>query len=162
MKRTLLASTMVLATSLAPIAASQGASTSATLDVTAYVGAACSLSTSPVVFQVVDPFSDTWASGSVTVTCTSGTPYNIALDAGKYYDGAIRNMDDGLGDWLAYDLISPDFGPWGDDGLTNFGFSVNAIATGSPDGFAVDGIVFGGQFKPDGIYSDIINVTVTY
>lgn len=139
------------------------ATTSTTLDVTAFVGAACTVSVTPIVFNVLDPTgADTWTNGSVTITCNPGIPFEIAMDAGQNFDGVERRVHDGLGNYGLYALLNPDLGGvWGD----NFSYpapTLLSVASGGADIIPIDGVFLGGQFIPDGIYSDVVTVTVIY
>ena len=106
------------------------------------------------------------ADGAVYVSCnTAGHQYSIALDAGYYYNGSTRQMYDGNGHYLQYEIADPTYSfYWGDDGATHFGSSVIGTATGgfSYDGYAVKGLVWSGQASPAGWYYDYVYVTVTY
>ncbi len=61
-------------------------------------GAAASTCTigniNPINFGVLDldnvPTSVTWATGSFTVNCTSGTSYTVTIDDGQYVEGGIH------------------------------------------------------------------------
>lgn len=157
--------TALLAASSLMAGAASAATTTSTLDVTAFVGSACAVSVSPITFNVIDPAGpvETWATGSIAVTCNPGVPFNIALDAGQNFDGVDRRVNDGLGNYGAYWLGNPDVGqPWGDDFLTHPDSSVDWVATGGNDVLTVDGVFFQSQVIPDGIYSDVVTVTVTY
>lgn len=165
MKKKLLSAALMLSSTLAAVGTAHAATATATLDVTALVGQACTVSTAPVVFNAMDPSWDTFANGSVTVTCNPGTPFDIALSAGMNYNGAtwLRGVKDSGGNRLDYDLGSTPGGqPWGDNGLTHWAPTLIAQATGAADVFTVYGLLFGGQFAPNGVYSDVINVTVNY
>lgn len=165
MKNKLFSRVLLLCSSLVCFSQAQAATAKTTLDVTALVGTACSVSTTPVAFIVVDQAVDTYASGGITVTCRAGTNFTIALDAGQNYNPTtlMRSASDGLGNLVDYDLGSYFYGqPWGDDGVTIPNPTISEAATGGTDVFSVDGILWGGQFKPGGVYNDIVNVSVSY
>lgn len=147
------------------------ATTTGNLNVTATVNATCSVATSPVAFGVYDPTSatPTDASGAVTVTCTAGTTYSIALDAGGNEsvagDPTTRRMLANTTDYLPYALYldSGHATIWGDAG----GGSVNPTSgTFTGDGTAQGNTVYGriapGQYVAPGAYSDTVVATVTY
>ncbi|HEY0719611.1 MAG TPA: spore coat U domain-containing protein, partial [Gammaproteobacteria bacterium] len=162
MNKSLLSAAMLLS-GLAVVGSAHAGTVTTTLDVSAIVGIACSVSTAPVVFNVTDPFQDTFANGSVTVTCNPGMPFDIALDAGQNYNGSLRGVKDSGGNRLDYDLGSTLGGqPWGDNGLTYWAPVVIAQATGGADEFTVYGTLWGGQPAFNGVYSDVVSVTVTY
>ncbi len=146
------------------------ATTTANLSVTATVTATCAVATSPVAFGVYDPTgADLDTAGAVTITCTSGTTYSVALDAGASPstpgDATTRRMVDGA-NFLPYALYL-DAGRatvWG-DGLN--GTSLNPTAgTFTGDGTAQARTVYGritaGQYVPPGAYADTVVATVTY
>lgn len=148
------------------------ATTGGSFNVTANVGATCTVVTTGVAFGTYNPASSTPtnASGAVTVTCTSGTTYSIALNAGAHAGGASvfgnRRMLANVSDFLPYQLYLDSFGGtvWGDG--TNSS-SINPTAgtfTGTGVGLAhtVYGQIAAGNYVASGAYSDTINVTVTY
>ncbi|MDD5250154.1 MAG: spore coat U domain-containing protein [Rhodocyclaceae bacterium] len=151
-------------------AASAGTA-SGTFAVTATVSATCSVVTSDVNFGTYSPASVTaaTASGAVTATCTSGTAYTIALDAGANAGGVSafsnRNMASGA-NLLPYQLYL-DAGyatVWGDGTSSS---SVNpATGSFSGNGSAQDHTVYGkvtpGHYVAPGSYTDTVTVTVTY
>lgn len=165
MKRSLLPAALVLSSGLTIVGQAQAAATSTTFDVTATVGMTCNVSTSPVIFNVIDQGVDTFAKGSIAVICNPGMSFTIALDAGMNYNpvNQMRRVMDAMGNYLEYDLVSFFYGqPWGDGNLTHPADPISAVATGATDIFSVDGILPGLQFKPDGFYYDVVNVTVSY
>lgn len=156
---------LVLLSSIVGFGQAQAAATTNKLDVTALVGRACSVSTTPVAFYVADKAVDTLATGSITVSCSAGTNFTIALDAGQNYNSVTdkRRVADGLGNLVEYDLGSYLYGQaWGDDGFTNPHPTISELASGGDDVFLVDGVLPGGQFKPGGFYYDTVIVFVTY
>lgn len=140
------------------------ASSSTTMDITALVGTACTVSASPITFNVIDPTApvDTVSQGYITVTCNPGVPFDIALDAGKNPSGGTRFVANGLGDFGAYFFDYAGLQPWGDGGITLPDPVVSAIASGGADVFVANGIFFSSQFIPDGVYTDVVTVTVIY
>lgn len=148
------------------------ATTTANLSVTATVNATCSVVTTTVAFGVYNPASatPTDASGAVTVTCTSGTTYTIALDAGANPstpgNATTRRMKANTADFLPYTLYldSGHATIWGDG--TN-GTSVNPTTgsftgDGSAQGQTVYGRVAINQYVAAGSYVDTVVATVTY
>ena len=137
------------------------------LSVTATVSGTCTLTTSPVAFGTYDPASgtDDTATGTVTVTCTSGTGYTVSLDAGANEttpnDITTRRMKANTSDYLPYKLYQ-------DSGLTTeWGDTGGAILTGqtgngSAQAIDVYGVVVKNQYVAAGSYVDTVVVTVTY
>jgi len=164
MKQHLLAVTALtsfLGFSLGASAATQ----TATLDVSVDVGGACSVSTTGIAFSY-DSNVNTTANGDVTVTCTTGTPYNIALDAGLHYSGGYRHVSDGT-NTLQYVLgkdVSIGF-EWGDSDYDNtyaFGSSLPDTGTGVAQPHTVYGLLYETPSAPTGTYTDVVTVTVYY
>jgi len=120
------------------------AATTATgnLQVTATVGSGCSISTTALDFGTVYEGSTTDATADVTVNCPSGTPYDIALDAGLHYDTVRRYVSDGQSS-LGYRLFKSDWvTQWGDSDHANTytqGNSLSDVGTGFDQPHAVNG-----------------------
>ena len=99
------------------------------------------------------------ATGTLTVNCTDGTPYNIGLDNGSNFSGT-RRMSDGGTNYLGYGLFrdSAHSLAWGTtigtNTLTGTGTAANQVI--SVYGQTVD------TNAPAGSYSDIVTATVTY
>lgn len=152
--------------------AALAATATGTFSVTATVSATCTLGTTNVAFGMYDPSSgsSTNAAGSIQVTCTSGTTYSIAIDAGANAGGATafsnRRMKANTSDYLGYQLYldSGRATVWGDG--TN-GSSLNPTSgsftgDGSQHSYTVYGQVTAGNYAAPGSYSDAVNVTITY
>lgn len=145
-----------------------GATTTTTFDVTATVVDSCSVSATDLAFGNVEPVQglDIDNTSTVTVTCSLGTSYAIALDDGaNSSDGSVstRRMTDGSSNYLSYQLYSDPTRTtvWGEtsgtddvSGLTGTGLGLPAVVYGR--------IPSGQEETPTGSYSDTINVTVTY
>jgi spore coat protein U-like protein len=147
----------------------QAATATATLEVSATVGVACSVSTVPVNFGNYNG-NVIYASGSITVTCPPGAPYNIALDAGLFFNGEYRMIANGgesiLGS-IDYVIWHPMGGQWGDsdfDSTYQYGASVSGTGDGSDQHYPVSAGLFPGYYYGifDGIYMDVVSVTVHY
>lgn len=134
-----------------------------TFAVTATVISTCIVAATPLAFGNYDASgADTDATNTVTVTCTSGTSYDVGLDAGGGSGATVatRKMTSGA-NTLDYTLYS-DAGRttvWGDTVGTD---TVNATAGVLPTAHTVYGRIPSGQYVPTGLYTDTINVTVTY
>lgn len=144
------------------------ATTTTTFSVDATVSDSCSVSATQLDFGAIDPLNnatnDTDATSTVDVTCSSGTGYDVGLDAGTGGDGTVtgRAMSDGGTNTLNYSLYTDSARTtnWDDAGGTN-------TVTGTGDGTALSHTVYGrvpsGQeTTPVGTYTDTITVTVTY
>lgn len=136
-----------------------------TLGVSATVTSNCSVSTSPVAFGNVDVTTGSAVNGSgnLLVTCTNGTAWSAAADAGLGTGASLatRKMASGA-DLLDYALYTDSgrttlFG----DGVT--GATVDDTGTGSQQSKTVYGKVLASQQSaPAGSYADTVTVTVTY
>jgi spore coat protein U-like protein len=155
-------------------------STGGTLSVTATVAANCAFTTNAVAFGTYDPVvvnktAALTATGSLSVTCTTGDAISVDLDQGLNGTGSatvpVRAMGTGTlgvgGSQLLYSLFFPTVAGasgaatttlWGTGGLTSFGYS----ATGVAQTINVFGSIAGGQNVPTGSYADTVNVTVNY
>jgi spore coat protein U-like protein len=137
------------------------ATATTTLLVTATVVAACNVSTTPVAFGTYNPtaVTDHDGTGTVSVTCTSGTSYTVSLDGGGQADATARAMSSGA-EKLSYQLYSDSVRTtvWDSTGPGQ----VSDEGTGSAIDHTVYGRIPSGQNVPPGSYSDTINVTITY
>jgi spore coat protein U-like protein len=143
------------------------ADASASLDVNATVSANCTVSTSAVAFGDVDVTSGQAAqgTGSVSVTCTSGTAWTAAADAGAGLgaDLATRKMADGA-NLLDYSLFTDSARTqlWG-DGVEGTTATFADTGTGTAQTKTVYGLIAAGQTGvPAGEYADTVQVTVSY
>ncbi|MCI0604886.1 spore coat U domain-containing protein [bacterium] len=141
---------------------------SSNLDVGATVGAAgCSaLSTTAISFGTVSPGTGAQANGAITITCSSGVNYSIALNEGLNFSGGIRRMvNDGFvgPEFMTYELFQDTFhaNPWG-NGSTAPGDPVNGTGNGSPQNHTVFGDTTADSTQREGAYQDTVNVTVTF
>jgi len=152
---------------VAAAAPASAATTSADLGVSATVSANCALSTLPVAFGTIDATSsaDTTATGSISVTCTSGTAWSASADAGQGTGAtlAARQMTSGS-NLLSYALYTDSTRAtvWGDAADSSTAL-LSDTGTGTAQTKTVYGTVPGGQTSaPAGDYADTVSVTVTY
>ncbi|HEX8655563.1 MAG TPA: spore coat U domain-containing protein [Allosphingosinicella sp.] len=138
----------------------------ATMNVSATVTANCTISTTPIAFGSVNTLSgnNVDANGTVSVTCTNGSPWTLSADAGGGSGAtmATRRMTAG-GNTLNYTIhTTAGHGTvWGDGTATTA--TIGNTGTGSAQTITVYGRVFSGQTGvPAGSYADTVNVTVTY
>jgi spore coat protein U-like protein len=157
--------------SLYAAAATAGTAT-ANLAVTATVSSTCTVTTTTVAFGTYNAgaVSPTDASGAVTATCTSGTTYTVALDAGANAGSAgdvtTRRMTDGSSHFLPYQIYldSSHTTIWG-GGLN--GSSINPTSStfsgnGTAQGYTAYGRLTAGNYVTAGSYTDTVVATVTY
>lgn len=102
------------------------------------------------------------ATSTITATCSSGTPYSIALDGGlaNASNPVARKMASG-GNQLTYGLYldAARTMPWGDQSGTN---TFESTGAGTGQSVTVFGRVPGQSVPPAGTYSDTIVVTLSY
>jgi spore coat protein U-like protein len=158
------ASTLVV---LAAAALSQPAlagTATTTLGVSLTINAGCNVSSSSVAFPAQSVLASAVnQSGSVSVTCTNTTPYNVGLDKGAGSGASVTNrlMTGPASATVAYGLYQ-------DSGhSTNWGNTVGTdTVTGTGNGSAQTLTVYGqigAQTTPaPGGYADTVNVTVTF
>lgn len=124
--------------------------------------AQCSVHPSGLSFGINRGRSATTSTGTITVTCTAGTSFEIALTAG---DGnyARRVLRGDRGGTLTYNLYtSANFSHvWG-DGHEPGTHTVRGVGQGRPVVFQVYGRIDPGQTPIPGNYSSALTVTVTY
>lgn len=146
---------------LAPLAASYAATETGSIDVSAEVAASCTLSTSSLAFGSYTATADLDGTADLTLTCSSGTTYDIALDAGAGTGATTttRVMQDTSSNPLNYGLYSDASRAvaWGED--TDV---VAGTGSGAAETITVYGRIAQGQYQPVGSYTDTVNVTVIY
>ncbi|MDB5699306.1 MAG: spore coat protein [Alphaproteobacteria bacterium] len=154
----------ILASAAAPAFATEATST---LDVNATVTANCVVSTGLLDFGDVDVTSgqNVDGTGSISVTCTNGTAWSAAADAGADTGAtlATRKMAAGANK-LGYQLFTDNARTaiWG-DGVGGTTALITATGSGSAQTKTVYGQIAAGQTGlPAGDYADTVNVTVTY
>lgn len=106
--------------------------------------------------------TNTTATSSVVVQCTSTTPYNIGLDAGAGSGATVatRKMTSGAVT-INYSLYSDSNHTlvWGNTVGTN---TVSQTGNGQNQSVTIFGLVPPQNAPAPGAYSDTVNVTVTY
>jgi len=132
--------------------------------VSATVIGACSISATPLVFGNYNPTGGTNLDATTTlvVLCTTGTSYDVGLDAGGGSGASVtsRKMSF-LANTLTYGLYqdAAHTTVWGN---TVGSDTVAGTAGLLPTTLTVYGRVPSGQNAPIGVYTDIIQVTLTY
>ncbi len=102
------------------------------------------------------------SSANVTVNCSNGGTYTVALGAGSNSNGTTRRMAGPSGQFLTYAIYS-NAGrttTWGNG--TTFGAQVSGTGTGSNQTLTAYGRVPSGQSPTPGSYTDTVVVTITY
>ncbi|WP_426752812.1 Csu type fimbrial protein [Myxococcus sp. Y35] len=141
------------------------------LNVSATVSANCTISTAAVAFGAYDPVSANAAAGldgtgSVTVSCTSGSGAVITLGQGNNSDtgstemAPLRRMSDGAANFLAYALYqdAPRTTAWGNTAETG----VPHLGTGTATSITIFGTIAAGQNVPAATYNDSVVATITF
>jgi spore coat protein U-like protein len=161
----LAASTLVLlaAGAALPQAALAGTATT-TLGVSLTINAGCNVASSPVGFPAQTVLASAVnQSGSISVTCTNTTPYNVGLDKGAGSGASVSNrlMTGPSSATVAYGLYQ-DSGHGTNWGNTVGTDTVSGTGTGNAQTLNVYGQI-GSQTTPQpGAYADTVNVTVTF
>lgn len=102
--------------------------------------------------------------GTVTVTCTVGTPYHIGLNAGNTPGATITNrlMFGGNGgqNKLGYQLFNNASRTinWGNSAATNW---VSGTGTGGAQPYTIYATMPAGEISPEGSYTDTITASIT-
>jgi spore coat protein U-like protein len=164
LKTTMIAGAILAAAALSGTAHAN--STSANLSVTATVTANCSVSTSPVAFGSFNALAGTAvdATGGVTVTCTNGTAWTAAADAGSGTGASLATRKLGSGSNLLDYTLYTNSGRttlWGDGTATTA--TIGNTGSGVAQNVTIYGRIAAGQATaPAGSYSDTVLVTITY
>lgn len=149
--------------------AAMAATASASLTVTATVSATCTATTTALNFGSYDPSSASANdnTGAVSVTCTNGTPYTVALNAGSNAgtpgDVTTRRMLSGSSSFLPYQIYTTAGRTtvWGDG--ANGSSTQSNTGSGDAQSFSAYGRIPAGQYvAPGNDYADSVTVTVTY
>ena len=144
----------------------QAATLTDTFTVTATVNASCAMTADDIVFGNWDPLSgDASSTGTVSVACSNGLPYSVAIDQGSNYSGfdctaPARRMGDGFGNYLDYGLYL-DAGhaqPWGCDSSND----ADGTGIGSTQLLTVHGSLPAAQSVTSGVYTDSLVATIIF
>lgn len=162
MIRRLLLSTLV-ASSLAGVnLPSLAAQATTELQIRATVASTCDVSVlggSALDFgTIASTATNSEATAQFQVTCTNGTPYNVALDLGDNDDGSSRRMISGS-NYLPYGLYRSvgTSQPWTDQLSQVY----SGTGTGSNQSIPVYGHLPSANV-PAGAYADTVTATLTY
>lgn len=133
-----------------------------TMVVTATVLATCEVSASDLEFGDYDPLAPTALDAATTLSlaCTNGTDYELAMSVGGGESTAARIMYDGA-EQLAYVLYQDPARTilWGQNNTVD---TLSGTGTGAPVTIDVYGRIPMQQAAPAGDYTDTITVTVTW
>jgi spore coat protein U-like protein len=145
----------------APLAGA--ATVGTTLGISATVVATCVVATpSALAFGTYAPTSASNGNTLISVTCTTGSTYNVGLDKGANgADVTHRQMKNGT-NTLNYTLTRDSSGGSQNFGETAGTDTVAGLGTGSAVTTTVYGQVPAGQYVATGAYTDTVNVTITY
>lgn len=161
--RLLASSTLLLCISGSAV---QAATTTTTFNVSATISAACNVTATDLAFGAYNPASGTALDGSSTlsVACTSGTTYTLALDvgsAGGSFTG--RTMASGA-NTLAYNLFTSAARTtvWGDGSGSTTTVSGTGSGVLTNNSHTVYGRIGIGQDKPVGSYGSTITVSLNF
>lgn len=133
------------------------------INVNAEVTEACaSLTATDVDFGAApaDDVDDT-ATSTITVNCATGTDYSIEISYGEWENGTQRQVQndatDGL--FMDYDIFQPGGTtvPWGEDTE-----AYTSTGTGADDPLTATFVLHRTSGAEPGIYSDIVDVTLTF
>jgi spore coat protein U-like protein len=154
---------------LALAGAAQAATKTASFTVSASVGKNCVISAGNLALGEFIGDNDLEAESTITVRCTDGTDFDIALNAGVTGNYGGRRMEGPGDDYLVYNLYTDDTyaAVWGD--TTGDTEVVSGEGEGMAAGNAVTRTVYGRLLASDnlgpveeGAYSDTIVATITY
>ncbi|MES2390274.1 MAG: spore coat protein U domain-containing protein [Acidobacteriota bacterium] len=133
-----------------------------TFGVSATVQATCLISATAMSFGTYTGVVAN-STSTVSVTCTSTTPYSVSLDAGATSGATTttRKMKATGANVLSYALFSDSSRTvnWGNVISTD---TVAGTGNGASQAITVYGQVAAGQYVTPGAYSDTITATVTY
>jgi spore coat protein U-like protein len=136
--------------------------TSSTMAVSATVAALCTVTAQPLAFGAYTS-AQTDATSTVSVTCTNGTSYAVALDAGATSGATTANrlMTGPGGATLRYVLFNNASYTtnWGSIAGTD---TLASLGTGVAQTLTVYGRIPAGQYPTPGAYTDSVTVTLTY
>ena len=162
---------MALALALLPVPAEAGTATAA-LTVQITITASCNIGASTLDFGsnagTALLAGNINASTTVSVTCTTGTPYSIGMDNGANALVTQRRMISS-GNFVAYNLYT-DAGhanAWTTAASSTTCTSANSCALGTGNGTAQSTSIYGvvpsvATAPTPGAYSDTVTMTVTY
>ena len=143
------------------------ATATTTMTVSGTVVPACTISAAPMSFGTTIPNpipANIDVTSTLTATCSTGTPYTVALDAGTTAGGTIvaRRMAGPGGSTMNYGLFTSTArtATWGDG--TAGTSTVAGTGSGGAQALTVFGRVPPQTVSSSGVYNDTITVTITF
>jgi spore coat protein U-like protein len=146
------------------LAAGDAAAQTVNFTVSASVAKACTITAGNVALGAYEPIGAHDAAalvgtGTISVRCTRGTAYGVALGDGANFSATRRMRHATLGEFLGYDLFS--------DAARTVAWNTAAPVSGTapskaPIPLTVYVSVPGGQDVPEGAYSDTVAATVNF
>ncbi len=139
-------------------------SATTTLGVSLTINAGCNVSSTSVAFPAQSVLaSGVNQTGTVVVTCTNTTPYNVELDQGAGSGATVTNrlMTGPSSATVAYGLYQ-DSGHTTNWGKTDGTDTVAGTGNGSAQTLTVYGHIAAQTTPAPGSYADTVNVTVTF
>lgn len=156
--RTKVAFLALMACLAAPAARARAATANSTIAVSAQVVSACTVSGGAIAFGAVSTGAAASQQSALTVTCTSGTAYEIELNDGLSGTAATRRMTGPNGATLAYDIYR-------DAGHSQRWGSGAGASTGTGSGTAQPVDLYAAiapAAAPSGSYTDTVTAILTY
>jgi spore coat protein U-like protein len=144
---------------------------STTMTVSATMASACSsVSATAISFgTLTSPIpANQDATGTISITCTSGTSYVVFMDSPSRSNGTGHYvLGNGSGGALIYDIFTPGGVAaglyWGPGAPGSQGGGFIGVGTGALQSLTATGRITAGQSSiPAGNYSDTINVSVVF
>lgn len=133
-----------------------------TMDVTITISSSCSISTTTNLEfgTVASTVTNVDATGTLTVTCTNQTPYDVGIDNGDHFDTTRRMQDVGNTYYVPYALYrdSSRTLAWGETIGTD---TLSDTGSGADQTITVYGRVPSANF-PARSYTDTVTATLTY
>lgn len=160
----LAASLLSLLAVAAPPHGAQAGTATTTLGVSLTINAGCNVSTTSVAFPAQTVLASAVSqSGTVVVTCTNTTAYNVGLDKGAGSGASVTNrlMTGPSSATVAYGLYqdSSHATNWGNTVGTD---TVAGTGSGSAQTLSVYGYIASQTTPAPGAYADTVNVTITF
>ena len=163
--------TAAIVTSLSSLNAQAGTAT-ANLAVSIQINASCTINAATLTFAATAGTtliaSNVDANTTVSVTCTSGSPYSIGMDNGANVSGSQRRMKSGS-NFLNYGLYVDSLysNPWITTGSPSGCTPTGSCYLGTGSGSAQSVTIYGrvpamGTAPPTGTYTDTVTMTITY
>ncbi|HEY4317593.1 MAG TPA: spore coat U domain-containing protein [Herbaspirillum sp.] len=128
--------------------------------VSAYVVATCTIQGSSLHFGNYQSKLPDQA-GNVSVNCSQGTTYTVALEGGTVDSAVSHALSDPANAQLSYELYqdSARTKTWGNANTSEL---VSNIGNGVLQNIPVYGRIPAGQGRAAGIYADVVSVTLSY